>query len=155
MLKRLMLGVASGAVGTCALNLTTYLDMAVRGRGASELPSKAAGELADKLGVQLTKDDGDEVGSNRKSALGSLLGYVTGLGVGMSYGLVRPAVSQVSNVTAGAAIGLAAMAASDLPMALLGLTDPMEWDTKSWASDAIPHLVYGLSTAFAYEAFTS
>jgi hypothetical protein len=155
MLKRLMLGLASGAVGTTALNLATFLDMAVRGRGASELPSKAAGELARRLGVQLVQGDEDGSGKNRESAFGSLLGSVTGLAIGMGYGLLRRPDSRVSTVTAGTAIGLAAMAATDMPMTYLGLTDPREWDAVSWASDAIPHLAYGLSTALAYEAFTA
>jgi hypothetical protein len=150
--KRVVYGLASGAVGTAALNMTTYLDMAVRGRASSELPTKAAEELSQRVGVRWSDD---EAAQNRKSALGALLGYATGCGIGMAYGLLRPRAQGVPTVAAGTAVGLAAMAASDLPMTLLGLTDPREWDAKSWVSDLAPHLVYGLCTAAVYEAFSS
>ena len=35
---RLLAGIAAGAAGTTALNATTYLDMALRGRPASRTP---------------------------------------------------------------------------------------------------------------------
>ena len=38
------------------------------------------------------------------------------------------------------------MAASDAPMTRVGLTDPARWSKTEWASDAIPHLAYGLVT---------
>ncbi len=38
-------------------------------------------------------------------------------------------------------------------MVALGVTDPREWDLDSCLSDLGPHLVYGLATAAAYEAF--
>ncbi|MEA2508851.1 MAG: hypothetical protein QOG21_933 [Actinomycetota bacterium] len=154
MLKRVGYGVASGAVGTTALNLTTYLDMAWRGRGASELPAQAAVILGRKLGLQVP-DEGDETAQNRKSAAGSLLGFATGLGMGAVYGSVRSANSHLATVAAGTIVGLGAMAATDLPLAALGLTDPRDWDARSWASDLVPHLVYGLCTALAFEALTA
>ena len=43
-------------------------------------------------------------------------------------------------------LGAAAMAASDAPMTRVGLTDPARWSKTEWASDAIPHLAYGLVT---------
>jgi hypothetical protein len=153
-LKRLGYGLASGAVGTTALNLTTYLDMAWRGRGASEMPAKAATTLGEKVGMRLPADD-EEATENRKTALGSLLGFATGLGIGAAYGLVTSGEPESSTVTAGIALGLTAMVATDLPMTALGLTDPREWDAQSWLSDLVPHLVYGICTAGAHKAFTS
>jgi hypothetical protein len=41
------------------------------------------------------------------------------------------------------------MAATDLPMARIGLTDPDTWSAADWASDALPHLAYGLATVIA------
>lgn len=49
-------------------------------------------------------------------------------------------------------VGLGAMAASDLPIALTGVSDPATWSTTDWLSDVIPHLVYGLVTVEVYEA---
>jgi hypothetical protein len=44
------------------------------------------------------------------------------------------------------------MLAGNGPMTLLGITDPRDWDTASWLSDAIPHVAYGVVTAMAFEA---
>jgi hypothetical protein len=38
------------------------------------------------------------------------------------------------------------MAAADLPMALMGVSDPGSWSGTDWASDVVPHLAYGLVT---------
>jgi len=32
------------------------------------------------------------------------------------------------------------------------VSDPTTWGLSGWASDAIPHLIYGLVTASTYEA---
>jgi hypothetical protein len=41
MLKHILRGVAAGAAGTTALNAVTYLDMVLRGRGASSTPEES------------------------------------------------------------------------------------------------------------------
>ncbi|MCP9968874.1 hypothetical protein LUX57_29935 [Actinomadura madurae] len=46
-MDRLTRGLAAGAAGTTALNLVTYLDMAVRGRPASSTPEQSVERLAD------------------------------------------------------------------------------------------------------------
>ena len=56
---------------------------------------------------------------------------------------------------AGVALGLAAMTASDTPIALTGLSDPRTWTPVDWASDLIPHLVYGLVTVQVYEVIAA
>ncbi len=82
------------------------------------------------------------------------MGIATGLGVGTGYGLARPLLGRdVSTAKAGVVLGLAAMAGSDVPSAALGVTNPAEWDANSWVSDIVPHLVYGLVTAAAYDTF--
>jgi hypothetical protein len=43
-------------------------------------------------------------------------------------------------------VGAGAMAAANLPMTGLGITDPRQWSAKSWLSDAVPHLAYGAVT---------
>ena len=89
MLHHLLMGTAAGAVGTVALNVATYADMAIRGRPSSSVPAKMVGVLADKAGIPLSAggEGDDEKGQNRQSGLGALFGYVTGLGVGTAYGL--------------------------------------------------------------------
>lgn len=143
----LLLGLVAGAAGTVALNVVTYLDMAVRGRASSSMPAKAAGELADDAGISLGDE---EKAQNRKQGLGPMLGYVTGLGVGAGYGLLRGRV-RVPVPAAVLGLTLAATAGSDAPMAALGLTDPRQWPASSWVTDLVPHFAYGLATAGAYQ----
>ncbi len=147
----LALGLAAGAVGTVALNVATYLDMATRGRASSGLPARAAQRLADEVAVSLGEGEERE---NRASGLGALLGYLTGLGVGAAYGGLRGRVHVPARLAA-VGLGVAAMTASDLPMTALGLTDPRAWGPTGWLSDAVPHLAYGAATAAAYELFAS
>ena len=143
----LLLGLLAGAAGTVALNVVTYLDMAWRGRPGSSLPSRAAGELAEEAGVPL---GGEDEASHRKSALGQLLGYVAGLGIGTAYG---PMAARLHLPVAAAAVGLgvAAMVSTDAAHTALGVTDPRTWPAQSWAADIVPHLAYGLATAKAHE----
>ncbi|GAA3070007.1 hypothetical protein [Streptosporangium carneum] len=143
-------GVMAGAAGTTALDAVTYLDMLVRGRPASDVPAEAADRLASRAGLDLGPGD---VGVNRRTGLGALLGYGAGIGVGALYGLLADGGRPPLPV---AALGLsaAAMAAGDLPLVALGLTDPRRWDTVSWISDIVPHLVYGLTTAVVHRRLT-
>jgi hypothetical protein len=46
----------------------------------------------------------------------------------------------------GLATGALAMAAADIPMARLGVSDPATWSVKDWGSDVVPHLMYGMAT---------
>lgn len=149
MMRQIAQGLAAGAAGTVALNAATYLDMAVRGRGSSSTPAQAAGELADKAGIDLADDP--ETAQNRRSGLGALMGFVTGLGVGAAYGAVRPRMRSVPWPAAALGLTVAATAGSSGPMTMLGITDPRQWDAKSWAMDVGPHLAYGVVTALAYE----
>lgn len=77
---------------------------------------------------------------------------MTGLGVGAAYGLLRGGDDSFPAVAAGPLIGVAAMAGSDVPATVLGVTDPTSWDLTSWLSDVAPHLAYGLTTACVYQA---
>jgi hypothetical protein len=168
--NRIVAGLAAGAAGTLALNVAGYLDMLARGRPASHLPADVAGKLADEIGLPLDfdldtiteaasdDDDDDEepavptVVANRQEALGALLGYANGLGIGLAYGLVRLIVPRPPTWIAGAALGSLAMAASDYPSARLGLTDPQTWSSADWVSDVVPHLAFGIVTAATFEA---
>jgi hypothetical protein len=153
MLRDGLFGVIAGAAGTMALDVTTYGDMVLRGRAPSNVPATVAGALADRIGITaLSPEHDDEAARNRRTAVGALLGYATGLGIGGVYGMLRGRRGRVSTPLAGVALGLLAMTASDLPIALTGASDPRTWSPVDWASDLIPHLVYGFVTAAAYEA---
>ncbi|SHG26002.1 hypothetical protein [Streptoalloteichus hindustanus] len=151
-MRSVVRGLVAGAAGTVALNVLTYADMLVRARSASSVPEDVAGRLADQAGIRL----GDEQqATNRRSGAGALLGYVTGLGVGTLYGLIRCRCSGLPTLLAGPVLGATAMAASDVPSVALGVTNPREWGAQGWISDIVPHLVYGMVTAATFEALTS
>ncbi|MDQ2655203.1 MAG: hypothetical protein M3Z20_19400 [Chloroflexota bacterium] len=152
-MNRLLRGAIAGATGTIALDLTTYSDMLVRGRGASSVPAQVAGVLAEQLGIMpLAACTAGEKADHRREAAGALLGYTTGVGMGALYGLLRGQPHGSATPLAGVAVGLSAMAASDLPIALTGVSDPATWSAADWLADIIPHLVYGLVTVAVYEA---
>jgi hypothetical protein len=156
MLQGALAGTVAGAAGTVALDVATYADMVLRGRPSSEVPSKVAGALTHRLGISLSDGNPDpnaETAKNRRNGIGSLMGYITGLGVGTLYGALRPRLGGVSVPLVGVAIGLAAMAASDVPAVTTNATDPKTWGLSDWISDLLPHLAYGLVTALTLEAF--
>jgi hypothetical protein len=163
MLRHLLRGTAAGAAGTTALNIATYLDIAIRGRASSEVPEKVAGTLTQAVGIPLEaeanskgniSDDEQQQAQHRLTGLGALMGYTTGLGIGALYGLARPLLGRrVSVPLAGLALGAAAMATSDVPATITGATNPKTWGAASWAADIIPHAIYGLVTVMTYEAY--
>lgn len=151
-MRRLIAGAAAGAVGTAVLNIITYADMAWRGRPASEMPARLVKILAARSGLAtLTADD--EAAANRRAALGALLGYANGIGLGALYGAIRPALGErVSPLVGGLAAGAAAMALSDVPASAAGATDPATWKPADWLADIVPHAFYGLAIALTFEA---
>ncbi len=72
---------------------------------------------------------------------------MTGVGIGAAYVVGRGCACADNPVRTGVLLGLAAMAASDAPIALTGASDPRSWTRADWLSDLIPHLAYGLATA--------
>lgn len=140
----LLRGAAAGAAGTTALTATTYTDIAVRGRPESDVPQQVAGALADAAGVRVPGRRRER--ARRLSALGMLAGTATGVGVGALAGVLRTAGVRLPTAVGGPLLGLAAMAASDGPAAVLRITDPRRWTAADWAADVVPHLVYGVTT---------
>jgi hypothetical protein len=151
-------GLLAGAAGTIALDAATYADMLLRGRPASELPAEAAAQMAKQVGVDLQGDD--EPAGARRQGLGALMGYATGIAVGIAGALVlgdcrRAGRSGAGGVVSrGLLIGASAMAASMVPMTAQGLTDPREWGVEGWLSDIVPHAAYGLAAAAALETLS-
>lgn len=152
MLHRVVRGAIAGATGTMALDLTTYGDMLLRGRAASGVPASIAGVMADALRIApLASSTTGKQADSRREAAGALLGYATGIGIGVAYGVLRGEQRRVATPVAGAVVGLLAMAASDIPIAASGVSDPRAWTAADWLSDLIPHLVYGVVTVAVYE----
>jgi hypothetical protein len=46
------------------------------------------------------------------------------------------------------------MAASDVPMVALKVSNPKTWGVSGWLSDLVPHLIYGLVTVATVEALS-
>src|SRR6201998_2351502 len=141
----LLSGATAGAAGTTALNVITYLDIAVRGRPTSTTPERTVEAMARLFGVQVP-GTGDIL-ANRLLGLGALTGYAAGIGMGVILGLAyalgwRPRLLVATLVaTAIALIG------TNGPMTVLGVTDPRTWGMVGWISDLIPHFGYGVVTA--------
>ena len=148
--SRVRNGVIAGAVGTCALDVATYLDVALRGRPPSDLPFRSAERLAAAAHVSLGSKK--KTADNRKRGIGALLGYADGIATGAAFALVarRP-----NFAVATVALGVAAMLASDVPATVSGMTNPKEWGWSGWLSDVVPHLVYGAAAAYVFDRLQS
>ncbi|MFK4149922.1 hypothetical protein [Streptomyces sp. NPDC004065] len=150
MLETIVRGGAAGAAGTTVLNAVTYADMALRGRPSSETPTQAVDRM--------TKDarhpvpGSAESRDNRLSGLGALSGIAVGSGIGVAVALLYRAGVRMPWWLGGMLTGALAMAATDVPMARMGVSDPRSWSTEDWASDVVPHLLYGLTTYAMIEA---
>ena len=143
-------GLVAGAVGTTVLNAVTYLDMALRGRPASRTPEQMVDALADAVGWEVP-GKGEEQ-DNCRNALGALSGIASGLGVGVAASAARRTGHRLPRPLGALATGAIAMAATDAPMAALGITDPRGWSGADWIGDAVPHLAYGYATHATLDA---
>jgi hypothetical protein len=146
--RRLLLGATAGAAATTALNATTYLDMAVRGRPASSTPEQTVEKMASSLDVPVPGDDSTR--GNRLSGIGALLGLATGVGTGIGYGVLDMLHLRPRGLTGALLVGGGAMAASNGSMVAYGVTDPRTWDAAAWVSDLVPHAVFGAALVGAY-----
>ncbi|MEJ2885779.1 hypothetical protein [Actinomycetospora aeridis] len=144
LLTGLLRGTAAGAAGTTALNVTTQADMALRARPASDTPVETVSALADRADVSIPGRRRER--RHRLEGLGGLAGTATGVAVGGVGGALRSAGVRLPAVIGVPVLGAAAMLASDLPTARLGLTDPRRWASADWAADVVPHLAYGAAT---------
>lgn len=147
-LTALLRGAAAGAAGTTALNAATYLDMAVRGRPSSSTPKQLVDTVTEKTGIPVPGDD--DTRQHRLEGLGPLSGIAVGVAVGAASGVVGHLLRQADRgLPAPLAVlltGASAMALSDVPLKVLGISDPSTWAPQDWAADVIPHLAYGATT---------
>ncbi|MFJ3191933.1 hypothetical protein ACIPJQ_04755 [Streptomyces griseoviridis] len=144
MIQSIVRGGMAGAAGTTVLNAVTYADMAWRGRPSSDAPAQVVEQIARDIGYPVPDPEGNL--DNRLSGLGALSGIAVGCGTGMAVSVLRRAGARMPWWLGGLTTGVLAMAATDLPMARLGVSDPRTWSAKDWTSDVVPHLLYGLVT---------
>lgn len=135
-------GVVAGAVGALALQAVSYLDMAVRGRPASDAPGAVVEALLRRLGADVPGRGAER--DSRRAAYGELAGIATGVGVGVAASLARALGVRTPAPVGAVLTGGAAMVLTDVPMALLGVSDPRRWTVQDWVADAVPHLAYGI-----------
>lgn len=150
---RIARGAIAGALGTFAINASTYVDMAVRGRPSSDVPEKTVQHYADELGVDFGHDDGKA--QSRRSGVAALAGFATGVGGGIVYGMFAPLLHVFPRPLRGVGLGLGVMAVTDASSALAHATNPREWGATGWLADLVPHLVYGAVTASAFDSWSS
>lgn len=147
-------GLGAGAAGTVTLNIVTYADMALRGRPASSTPQKISATLARWLGLLPAAEvpgGNPPQAQHREIAVGALMGYATGLGVGALYGVLQPRVN-LPLVAGGLAAGMLAESASDGTAIVIAGSNPKTWGLSGWLEDIIPHAAYGLMVALVYRA---
>jgi uncharacterized membrane protein len=137
-------GLVAGATGTTALNAVTQLDMALRGRPATDTPQRVVARLAER--GRITIPGGGRARGRRLAGLGPLSGIAVGVALGRAAGWLRSAGVRLPGPIGGPLLGAVAMAASDGPVALLGIGDPRRWTATDWLADVVPHLVYGVTT---------
>jgi hypothetical protein len=152
-MKAILRGALAGAAGTTALNAVTYVDMAWRARPASSTPQATVEAAAERVGLQIPGND--EERQNRLAGLGPLNGIATGVAVAIGVAMVRAAGVRLPALPGMICIGATAMAASNVSMAALGVTDPRSWSLTDWLSDAVPHLAYGAVVHAALRALDS
>lgn len=143
-------GLAAGAAGTTVLNAVTHLDTAVRGREESSLPGRLVDAAAKATGTSVP-GRGQEARA-RRNGLGALAGIADGLLTGVLASAARSSGIRFPGPVGAVAAGAAAMAATNVPAAVLGLTDPRTWTAADWMADAAPHLAYGVAVQSVLEA---
>ncbi|WP_200214449.1 hypothetical protein [Micromonospora coerulea] len=134
-------GAIAGAVGSAALNVVSYLDIAVRARPASSIPEETVRRLAGAAHVDLGPEDR---AATRRSGLGPVLGYATGIAGGVAFGLLA-ARRRIPLPLAAGLLGGGVMAATDSSITVLRISDPRTWRAQDWLADVIPHLAYGMA----------
>jgi hypothetical protein len=121
--------------------------MAVRARPSSTTPEQTVEAAAARAHVQIPGSGSDR--QARLTGMGALSGIAVGTGVGVLSAVLSRAGVRPPLWAGAVTVAALAMAASDLPMARLGVSDPRSWSADDWISDILPHLAYGLVT---YEA---
>lgn len=143
-------GLAAGAVGTTALNAVSYLDMALRGRPASSDPERLVDAVTDRAGVDVPGRGAQH--DSRRTALAQLAGIGNGLGVGLLASAARSAGLRFPPATGAVLAGAASMAATDVPLAALGVSEPRRWSAAGWGTDVVSHLAYGAGVQAVLQA---
>lgn len=133
-------GLVAGLVGTAAMTLSSTLEMKLRGRGSSDAPAKAAGEV---LGVEPR-------GEAEKERFTNIVHWGYGTAWGVPRGLIGSTGLRGPLANAAHFAAVWGTAQVMLP-ALDAAPPPTEWGVQEVAVDAFHHAVYAAATGAAYE----
>lgn len=153
MLDGLIRGAIAGAAGTAVMTLMMK-QVASRVMPADMLPD----EFAPKRVVEWAEEQAGEPNAltdsqEQAAAMGAHFGY--GSGSGAVYGLLRETlINDVPAPVAGVIFGVAVWAVSFQGwMPALGVQEATtDQPPRKWPAPIMMHMVYGASTALAYEA---
>jgi hypothetical protein len=151
LLRAALQGAAAGALATTALNAATYGDMALRGRPPSSIPEETVRKSLAIIGLRVPGDEAAQ--RNRLAGLAALGGLATGSTLGAMLGALRTLGLRPGPLLGPLVAGGVAMAGANAPLVVLRLSDPRRWSADDWASDLIPHLVFGIVAHRALESF--
>jgi uncharacterized membrane protein len=141
-------GLAAAAVGTAAMTSAQYWVYGLFGGEASEAPAKVGERILGALGVKVRKE--------QRPALNTAMHVLYGASWGLPFGVLAGRGVRGPGPTKGLAFGAAVWAASLADLPALGVAEPV-WrqPPAAIARDLGFHLVYGVVTAAALEAFTA
>lgn len=143
-------GAAAGAVGTAVM---TVLQLGGR---SSLVPQSVQRKFPPKLGVEWAEAQagpGAQLGNGEKAAAIAGVHLAYGMGSGAAYGLLRERLDGVPAPLAGAVFGVGLWAAGfEGWMPAVGMKAPEHrLPPRKWVLPVVTHVVYGLTTAWAYE----
>jgi uncharacterized membrane protein len=143
-----LLGLAAGVVGTAAMTSAQVWLYGLTGGEASEAPAKVGERMLGALGIKVRKEQRPALNNVMHVLYGASWGKVFGLALGRGERPPGPAQGLVFGANVWA-VSLAMLPALDLADA------PWKQPPAALAQDLGFHLVYGFTTAAAYEAFAA
>jgi uncharacterized membrane protein len=141
-------GAVAGVVGTAAMTSAQVWLYGLTGGEGSEAPARVGERILGRLGVKVRKD--------QRPALNTAMHVLYGASWGKVFGLVWGRGERSPGPAQGLVFGANVWAASLAMLPALGLAGaPWRQPPAALAQDLAFHLVYGLTTSAAYEAFTA
>jgi uncharacterized membrane protein len=141
-------GLAAAVVGTAAMTSAQHWLNGITGGEESEAPAVVGERILGALGVKVKK--------NQRPALNTAMHALYGTSWGLPLGVLLGRGARPPGPAKGLAFGFGVWAASLAELPALGVAPP-PWKQSPAAlgQDLAFHLVYGVATAAAYEAFTA
>jgi uncharacterized membrane protein len=141
-------GVAAAVVGTAAMTSAQNWVYGLTGGAESGAPAVVGERILGALGFKVKK--------RQRPALNNAMHLLYGTSWGLPFGLLAAHGGRRPRPSDGLVLGLGVWAASLAELPALGVAPP-PWKRSpaALAQDLGSHLVYGVATAAAYEAFTA